>query len=820
MFFPEGFVFLDLGIALSFVELKRAMLTPSFTTAPPRPFDRRHSSHYNGPSPSTRGHNDVNYRANDVHPHHGPGREPPRGPKAYLGTRGGGYIPRGRGFIGRGDNRERDFRDLRDHSITRRGREQREWNRRERDFSRERRPSPTGRNRSRSPNHPRDFRDNRDLPPREVDAVRSRRASREGYGQGSPTISDTSHSAGPTSRGGFFGRGRGDWEYGRRGRGSFDEEREPYRARSRSRERTWERKPPEDRDRDRNQGQIASSRDENFTSDWDDRERQPVRRETFAQRRDASSSAATQETFSTSHTVYRPGQHRSSYDARSLAAEPSPRLPSNSVASSNSSVAREVERADGNAAPVERENLDHRASSPPQAPQVPAFGSIIYQPPSTPKVSSTTIAGRDEAPAEPVLKPQNTNIPSGPKAQLSSSLPTGPKADQIPGRRLLAEYPSPDNIGTSAKDNNNNIINNSTTSTSSFSPGASASRGVSASGDFLPELAKDLRQDHDSPQPTFTRSPKFSTTLRGGDIRYGNTPSFNAIGSTRTSGQDYSSQTSPLKIPTGPRAERITPLARPPLPSPGRTGVSRPSMVPRGPQRGPGSMKWVRPGLQHPIPRGPSMMGSMISRRDPSEEENAGAIESEGDTSENEALPVARSEPPTSHPILEINKTKVQDSEQPLQSLAQFRERDNVVRATENPEVQEHVQPSKLPELPVDDAKSDNADVAAMEDEHMDMDEEYLADERKFEQNLRELEARRPATPKHHLQLLGLLDEIDALAIAAEIRANGAMYENAKIEEIGEKSPFTYKAKVGLPGSICARFVVPRAVTQAKCLVT
>ena len=772
------------------------MLTPDFTTAPPRPFNRRHSSHYNGPTPATRGHNDVSYRTNDVHSHNGPGREPPRGPKAYLGTRGGGYIPRGRGFIGRGDVRDRDFRDLRDHSIARRGREQREWSRRERDFSRERRPSPTGRNRSRSPNHPRDFRDNRDLPPREVDAVRSRRASREGYGQASPTISDTPHSAGPTSRGSFFGRGRGDWDYGRRGRGSFDDEREPYRARSRSRERTWDRKPPEDRDRDRIQSQIASSRDENFTRDWDDRERQHGRRETFAQRRDASSLVATQETFPASHTVYRPGQHHSSYDARSLAAELSPRLPSNSVASSNSSVAREVERADGNAVPVERESLDHRASSPPQAPQVPAFGSIIYQPPTAQKVSSTTIAGRDEAPAE-LSKPQNTNIPSGPKAQLPSSLPTGPKADQNPGKRLLAEYPAMDNIGTNAKDHNNN---NNSTSASNYSPGASDSRVVSGSGDLLPELAKDLRQGHDSPRTTPTRSPKFSTTLRSGDNRYGNTSSFNAMGSNRTSGQDYSSPTSPLKIPTGPRAERITPLARPPLPSPGRTGVPRPSMVPRGPQRGV-NWRWVRPGLQHQIPRGPSMMGSMMPRRDYSEDENAAAIESEGDNSENEAMPLVHSEPPTSHPLLEINNTKAQDSEQPLQSLLHFEEQNHVVKAREDLEVQDNVQPSNLPEMPVDDAKSDNVEVATMEEEHMDMDEEYLADERKFEQNLQELESKRPATPKHHVQLLGLLEEIDALAIAAEIRGNGAIYENAKIEEIGAKSPFTYQAKVGLFGN-------------------
>ena len=79
----------------------------------------------------------------------------------------------------------------------------------------------------------------------------------------------------------------------------------------------------------------------------------------------------------------------------------------------------------------------------------------------------------------------------------------------------------------------------------------------------------------------------------------------------------------------------------------------------------------------------------------------------------------------------------------------------------------------------------------------MDMDEEYLADERKFEQNLRVLESKRPTEPRHHAQLLALLEEIDALAIAAEDRANGLAHEILTTENATEKPTSVPKTTVG-----------------------
>ena len=736
---------------------------PARGRSPPRFPDRRPSGHQNGPPSFGRGQNDLSYRASDMHPHSGSGREPPRGPKGFLGgQRGIGYIPRGRGFSW-GDTREREYRDQRDNSIARRGRDQRDWGRRDRDQSRERRPSPTGRNRSRSPG-PREFRDNRELPPREIEADGPRRGSREAYGQLSPAISDTSHSTGPVGRGGYFGRGRADREYDRGSRGSLGEEREPFRARSRSKERVWERRLPEDRDYDRNQNQVSLR---------DDRDREPTRRDGFSHRPEQASSTASQENFSPSHTVLRPSAHRSSYDARSSIAEPSARIPSTSVASSISSGTRDTERHESTA---EREPVAHRASSPPQAPQVPAFGSIVYQAPKAQPEPVATMSAQPEASTDTASKPLQTSprVPSAPKAHLPLNLPTGPKADQSPGKRFQGDVTTAGDFGSDGKDKNA-AIGSRAFETEIRSPKASVA-------ERFPDSSKELRQGQESAQMAFNRSPIFTSRSSG----------YNSTASNRPSVADHSSQPSPVRIPTGPRAERSTPIARPLTQAPARTVVPRPPMMPRGPQGRFANPSWVRPGLsqhvpQHVpqhipphVPRGPSMMGSMISKRPYSEDENSGALDSEGDNSDIEGFSGFRPEAPTSNQLFQSPSSKAQVPDQP----SQVKNHDQTVEDQEEDVVTNQTMSHNLPTDPI---SSNKVDEPAMEDEHMDMDGEYHADERKFEQSLEALESRRPATPRHNVQLLILLDEIDALASAAEDKAKGLTHDVLAIESLSEK---------------------------------
>lgn len=131
----------------------------------PSRFERRGSVHFGG-SGASRG-NEASYRSNETNAYAGAPRDaprqPPRGPKAAQdGGRGGGFVPRGRSYAGRGE-----ARDIRDSHLGRRDTERGDWNRRDHPETRDRRTPPLGRSRSRTP-PPRDFRENA----REIDTSR------------------------------------------------------------------------------------------------------------------------------------------------------------------------------------------------------------------------------------------------------------------------------------------------------------------------------------------------------------------------------------------------------------------------------------------------------------------------------------------------------------------------------------------------------------------------------------------------------------------------------------------------------------------------
>ena len=530
----------------------------------------------------------------------------------------------------------------------------------------------------------------------------------------------------------------------------------------------WERRPHEERDYDRNPNQVPLR---------DDREREIIRREGFAHCPDVASSVAIQDNYPSTHTVFRPGANHSSYDARSSVVELSARMPTNSVASSVSSGARDAERLDSNGGAFEREPFAHRASSPPQAPQVPAFGSIVYQAPKAQQEPAVACLERNEASTEPTTKPLqlSPHIPSGPKADFATNLPTGPKADQSLGKR--SQVPATGDNGADGHDK---------LATSSSRPFDFESRTTRLSGsERFSDTSKELRQGQESPKTPFNRSPNFAPR----------SSSFNAVTPNRPNFGEHSGQPSPLKIPTGPRAERNLPAARPPLQAPARTVAPRPTMIPRGPPNR--NLSWIRPGLSQHVPqqapqhfpRGPSMMGSMITKKFDSEDENSGAPDSEGDNSDMEGLPVRHPEAPTSNQLSQPINSMTQRHDEPSQASShdQIRARDLAKKDNEKDEPSEQ---AVSPKSPIKPMEANNVDKPVLEDEHMDVDEEYLADERKFEQNLRVIESRRPATPRRNVQLLSLLDEIDAFASAAEDRASGR-HEIPVLDTDVEKPPTT-----------------------------
>ena len=657
----------------------------------------------------------------------------------------------------------REYRDARDTSAGRREQDHREWTWRDRDPSRERRSSPIGRNRSRSP-VPRDFRDNRDFVPRDSEHERSRKNSREDFPQPSPAPSDPPLSAGSGNRGSFYGRGRLDRDLGRRSRGSFGEDRDAFRARSRSRERPWERRPMGDRDRD--WVPVSARRDEHTRKDWDDRDRESERaaRDPFTNPPDPDLLTAARSASNSPHPAHRYNSARPSYDARKSTAEPNQRPSTTSTDPSESLPSQGSERLCVVSNYPGRDMPPQRASSPPQAPQVPAFGSVVYQKPSTDQSTEAHAQDRDHTVLQPSSQPAPSmaNIPSAPKAQLLSSLPTGPKADQNSGRRPISDKVNASNRWSDGR--GTNIVG---------SPHISIPEAPSAltiSGERYNAPIKEFRAGQQSQQTLFGRSSNFVSPINASDDanRHASSPSSFSTGYlNRSSFQDPPNQSSPLRIPTGPRADRSVPTARPAIPSPGRVPSGKPTILQR-PPRGT-NLKWVRPGLPTHTPRGPSIMSPMAVKKDYAEDDDP-PNSLDGENEEDESILA----PPPGAPMKSSSPETTRSNRETLRQLgsSMVSEIDGQNPGAVLPEFKKDSRPPEPKSTSGDDGKDEDNDTV-MEDEHMDLDEEYLADERKFQHQIQLLEAKRPASPRHNTQLLSLLDEIDALDSAAEDRANG-----------------------------------------------
>ena len=378
------------------------------------------------------------------------GRDPPRGPKADVIRHGSQPTlgPRGRGaFGGRPEfrDRERDFRDP--PAPFRRDNDRGDWPRRDRDVSNPERDisasrevrSYVGRDRSASPSRLR--RNSRETP-----------LSQPGRAT-EPTNWYGTAVRGPSNR----GRGRGDWDRGR-GRALFlgvgDRDREPFRPRSRSREGWRDRERDWDRDRVR---EGEGERRERFDRRDLDRslERDDKARDVGLWRRDRSpgrnsigsngpaslptNTAASDNTNARASSLERPPARLYSENSRRF-----------STALTPISFSKE-NRKDGDQSdyfstksenPVSETNPS-RASSPPSAPQVPAFGvpldnlkpSIPAAPAPAPAPAAAAAAAIDASPLPPVDILSSSAAPVAEPgvnaAQTPFQPPTGPRADRV-----------------------------------------------------------------------------------------------------------------------------------------------------------------------------------------------------------------------------------------------------------------------------------------------------------------------------------------------------------------------------------------------------
>jgi len=737
--------------------------------SPPRPLDRRPSAQFNDGPPRI---SDPGHRPNDSLGYQGrgrePPREPPRGPKALVDApRGGGYIPRGRGgYLGRGDAREREFPDTREESFARRGRGQ-DWGSQDR-F--DQRPSPISRDRSRSPLS-RDFRDTRsvrDYPPRED----LRRDSRESL----PPVSSETF---PRGRGGFRGRGRGrgEWDYSR-GRGPHPEERDTFGPRSRSREQEWDRSIRDDRDRDFELGRRDDGpRREREDHERDDRlRREPPHRPTSRNSTGGAPTPLTSRSTSTT-SIHQANLERftqNTRDHRDSLQEPQPRHSASNFDTKPRSLEQEQDKGDVVSKRREIDNFEKRAASPPpQAPPVPAFGSIPQRAP----INSQDSQSMQGSPLEksPVIHPSRLglldppkDVPSAPRAHTLGNAPTAPKAQQAQDKWAAKDPSEP---AKRLLENEGNKF-----SGPRIAPGPANTIAKGPPFDQVRNISKRFPQadlDTSTPRsilPVQSISDPVQPSVRKAveeQGRNGNASSSGAPGSTiRAPLGDMSNQSSPVKIPTGPRAERAPPPIRQVAPPIARGPPIRgPSMMPRT-GRG-GAWSWVNPDIPKNAPRGPSqpsIMNVVPTKRDSIGEEKGKGGPPSAESAESAIAKWRRANAPAGIAASQHPKKDIAPS-QPSPGIMHRVPTTRDAVKQEQPDTDD----SKDRSVGADLDKDEESDEAAAEDTQMDLDEEDFAEaEKKFDREMQALQAKRPPTPRSHPQLLGLLDELDALASALE----------------------------------------------------
>ncbi|KAL9044797.1 MAG: hypothetical protein Q9214_002092 [Letrouitia sp. 1 TL-2023] len=748
---------------------------PPRDRSPPRSLDRRSSAPY-GSSSLTLRNNDTNYRSFEANSHSSslrdPPREPPRGPKALVDGPRSSYTSRGRGFNQRSDFREREHRDV----PAGRGTRDREWTYRGSSDTRDRRVSPQGRGRTRSP-PPRDTgRDPRDFPTRDPDRERSRRES--GLDVPPPTFRDP---------GGFRGRGRGEFDYNSRGRTSYTEDREGFRQRSRSRERFWERNQRDVRDRDYD----SNRREDEPRRGWDDREWDPdkSRKEPPPFRPDSRNSSSTQVTPSTPlSTTGGPTTHlnvdRSGHGARGPSLDSSRRSSAPNTGSLQGSF-KDVERADVLGHRSEKDRMvPQPPSSPPQAPQVPAFGSIIYKATTqSHEAGKPQIQSKDDsnfATARQSGSDSTRPPPSAPKAQLLGNISNAHKVEKQADRTS-----SGDGTTTASPNLFADRDQHGPPHGSLYSPSKPSTTESTSESRFNTQTPLRSRPGFDNSMgrtanpPGLTQPPLKPSGLQSThNNRKGQAEDHIRLetinpNTARLVQRDASTHSSPVKIPTGPRAERAPPSIRQIVPPTPRGPPNRhPNPQWRGGQN---NLTWIRPGLNQGLPqhtpRGPSIMNTVPTKRDHAGEEKARNSVVECDPrdsdvlswTEGEGLKAALDE---AKAVGERQNQTPNSCPSPKTHYSPDENRKTDSKATYDPAG------STSPVAHITKA----AETQVASEDIMDLDEEdYEEGERKFHRELQALEAKRPTDLFLHFELLELLDECDALACVIEEVAHGAI---------------------------------------------
>ena len=567
-------------------------------------------------------------------------------------------------------------------------------------------------------------------------------------------------------------------------------------------------------DRDRDRDLEASKRDEDARKEREDREREDrFRRDLLPFRPNSRNSTGGAPTPLTSRSTSATSLHQGNldrlsqnyHDPRDLPSDQRPKPPGSNVDTRVSSSDRDLERGDQYIKRVENNRYDQRAASPPpQAPPVPAFGSIPHR---VPTVVQDSQAKQDISQnTSPLIHPSRLGLldasretPSAPKSHILSHAPTAPKGQQAQERWLPNEGLEP------AKRLLDNDLNRFGPSRQPPATPAN-STAKEAAYEQIRNISKRFSQPRaeldtssvrpmssgisDSAQPSVRKAVEEQG--RNGNLP----PPASPASGPRAQWADVPNQGSPIKIPTGPRAERAAASIRPPAPAI-RGPSTRPSQMMRGiPGRPSMTRVWVNPNLPQHIPRGPSIMNSVQpsimntvpTKRDLQGEEMTRAGPPSAESAESAIAEWRRSNAMSGVKPPGSAVEKSHDS--PRSKMFP----DTITKDSSGSALEPR-KPSISDPMPkridTDKSKDEESDGAAAEDGQMDYDEEDFAEaEKKFDREMQALEAKRPPTPRSHPLLLELLEELDALASALEEKTKMGSAE-------GESA--TEPAALGLP---------------------
>ena len=567
-------------------------------------------------------------------------------------------------------------------------------------------------------------------------------------------------------------------------------------------------------------------RDDDMKKDWESRERESDRygRDQLPYRPESRNSTSTQISPLTSHPTsavssYQINAERFSHNSRAFSAESGRRASEVIGGPDSPTISRDIEKVDSaHSRPLRDRPGPGTVSPPPQAPQVPAFGSIVYRAPSNdPNLVTNRSYTRNEV--QPFSGSQHTpkDMPSGPKAEVVTKAPTGPKAEQN-----LERSPTANAVGSKSRMFDIERASHGTAIpvTTTRAPAMTdtqhrslVSSTTKQSGEISNTYATRMVEPDSESQTAVGSGSTESMHALGSKIAEGDGRETNSNSSPSSLTQlnptfhESSSQAPAAKIPTGPKAERGAPLSRQ-LAAPliRVSPLKSTNVPPRQPRNS--NWKWVRPGLaQHP-PRGPSIMNTIPTKRDFGGEDRSrtNLTESESRGSEVPEWPHAKHHVKAGQVDPKMAQTPGTDQ---LISGLGVREDGPRYNVDENNDPNQgyrrpsaSIQPSKL-------RKSPDSDDVGIEEGVMELDEaDILEAEQKFEQQIQALELKRPATPRRHPILLQLLDECDALASAAEDLAERATDEP-------DQNPMLGPLPLGLPSPNLKEPENPRAEEES-----